>query len=251
MRKKRLASMCLAAAMLSCCVFSAHAEVESNPNDRIAAGEFHTVWLGEDNLVNAIGGGGYRGVDQWSDIVKIAAWDVTIGVKEDGTVVIAGDSSRTYRDASDWTDIVDAVAGYELYGGPVIVVDFGTATTYDLVTEDGRFVGGVTSPGIRTSANALWQQAAKLPEIEIRKPQYILAKDTVTSMQGGLVYGYIGQTEYIIRKMKEESGLGKINVVATGGLGKMIAQETSFINYYDANLTLKGLQIIYDKQKQG
>ena len=100
--------------------------------------------------------------------------------------------------------IVDAVAGYELYGGPVIVVDFGTATTYDLVTEDGRFVGGVTSPGIRTSANALWQQAAKLPEIEIRKPQYILAKDTVTSMQGGLVYGYIGQTEYIIRKMKEE-----------------------------------------------
>ena len=147
--------------------------------------------------------------------------------------------------------IVDLVAGYELYGGPVIVVDFGTATTYDLVTEDGRFVGGVTSPGIRTSANALWQQAAKLPEIEIRKPQYILAKDTVTSMQGGLVYGYIGQTEYIIRKMKEESGLGKINVVATGGLGKMIAQETSFINYYDANLTLKGLQIIYDKQKQG
>ena len=109
----------------------------------------------------------------------------------------------------------------------------------------------IVGPGIRTSANALWQQAAKLPEIEIRKPQYILAKDTVTSMQGGLVYGYIGQTEYIIRKMKEESGLGKINVVATGGLGKMIAQETSFINYYDANLTLKGLQIIYDKQKQG
>ena len=90
----------------------------------------------------------------------------------------------------------------------------------------------------------------KLPEIEIRKPKNILAKDTVTSMQGGLVYGYIGQTEYIIRKMKEESGLGKINVVATGGLGKMIAKETSFINYYDANLTLKGLQIIYDKQKQ-
>ena len=147
--------------------------------------------------------------------------------------------------------IVNAVAAIEKYGYPLIIVDFGTATTYDLVTEDGRFVGGVTSPGIRTSANALWQQAAKLPEIEIRKPQYILAKDTVTSMQGGLVYGYIGQTEYIIRKMKEESGLGKINVVATGGLGKMIAQETSFINYYDANLTLKGLQIIYDKQKQG
>ncbi len=144
--------------------------------------------------------------------------------------------------------IVDAVAGYELYGGPVIVVDFGTATTYDLITEDGQFIGGVTSPGIRTSANALWQQAAKLPEIEIRKPDKILAKDTVSSMQAGLVYGYIGQTEYIIRKMKEESGLGRINVVATGGLGKMIAKETSFINYYDANLTLKGLQLVYAKQ---
>ena len=127
--------------------------------------------------------------------------------------------------------IVDAVAGYELYGGPVIVVDFGTATTFDVIGPDGTFEAGVIAPGIRTSAQSLW--------------------DTVTSMQGGLVYGYIGQTEYIIRKMKEESGLGKINVVATGGLGKMIAQETSFINYYDANLTLKGLQIIYDKQKQG
>ena len=105
----------------------------------------------------------------------------------------------------------------------------------------------IVGPGIRPGSRI----ATPNPEIEIRKPQYILAKDTVTSMQGGLVYGYIGQTEYIIRKMKEESGLGKINVVATGGLGKMIAQETSFINYYDANLTLKGLQIIYDKQKQG
>lgn len=145
--------------------------------------------------------------------------------------------------------IVDAVAGYTIYGGPVIVIDFGTATTYDLVTKEGKFIGGVTSPGLRTSANALWQQAAKLPEIEIRKPKSILAKDTVTSMQAGLVYGYIGQTEYIIRKMKEESGFHKVHVVATGGLGKMIAKETGCIDYYDANLTLKGLQIIYDKQK--
>ena len=96
----------------------------------------------------------------------------------------------------------------------------------------------------------MWNETAKLPEIEIKKPESILAKDTISCMQAGIVYGYIGQTEYIIRKMKEESGLGKINVVATGGLGKMIAKETSFINYYDANLTLKGLQIIYDKQKQ-
>lgn len=145
--------------------------------------------------------------------------------------------------------IVDCVAGYELYGGPVIVVDFGTATTYDLVTAKGEFIGGVTSPGIRTAANALWQQAAKLPEIRITKPKSILAKDTVTSMQAGLVYGYVGQTEYIIREMIRESGLTGVKVVATGGLGKMIANATSSIDYYDANLTLKGLQIVYGKQK--
>lgn len=146
--------------------------------------------------------------------------------------------------------IVDAVAGYELYGGPVIVVDFGTATTYDLITPDGEFIGCVISPGIRTSANALWQQAAKLPEIEIRKPDSILTKETITGMQAGLVFGYIGQTEYIIRKMIEESGFENVKVVATGGLGKMIAEETDCIDYYDASLTLKGLQIIYDKQKR-
>ena len=146
--------------------------------------------------------------------------------------------------------IVDAVAGYELYGGPVIVVDFGTATTYDIITPDGEFIGCVISPGLRISANALWQQAAKLPEIEIRKPESILAKETVSSMQAGLVYGYIGQTEYIIRKIIEESGFDKVKVVATGGLGKMISEETDCIDYYDANLTLKGLQLIYEKQKQ-
>lgn len=146
--------------------------------------------------------------------------------------------------------IVDAVAGYELYGGPVIVVDFGTATTYDIITPDGEFIGCVISPGLRISANALWQQAAKLPEIEIRKPESILAKETVSSMQAGLVYGYIGQTEYIIRKIIEESGFDNVKVVATGGLGKMISEETDCIDYYDANLTLKGLQLIYEKQKQ-
>ena len=146
--------------------------------------------------------------------------------------------------------LVDVVAAYELYGGPCIVIDFGTATTYDLVGADGTFEAGVISPGIKICTKALWNETAKLPEIEIKKPETILAKDTISCMQAGIVYGYIGQTEYIIRKMKEESGLGKINVVATGGLGKMIAKETSFINYYDANLTLKGLQIIYDKQKQ-
>ena len=112
--------------------------------------------------------------------------------------------------------IVDAVAAYELYGGPVVVIDFGTATTHDLVTADGCLVAGVISPGIRISANTLWNNAAKLPEIEIRKPESILAKNTVTSMQAGLIYGGIGQTEYIVRKLQEEAGLKDMKVVATG-----------------------------------
>lgn len=147
--------------------------------------------------------------------------------------------------------IVDAVAGYELYGGPILVIDFGTATTYDLITEDGSFVAGITSPGIGISAKALWQDAAKLPKIAIEKPKSILAKETITSMQAGLVYGYIGQTEYIIRKVKEESGLDEMKVVATGGLGKIIADETDMIDVYDNMLTLKGLKIIYEKAKKG
>ena len=105
--------------------------------------------------------------------------------------------------------IVDAVAAYELYGGPVLVIDFGTATTYDMVDENGTFMGGITAPGIRISAKALWEDAAKLPEIEIKKPENILGKDTITSMQAGLVYGQIGQTEYIINKVKESpAGVG-------------------------------------------
>lgn len=145
--------------------------------------------------------------------------------------------------------IVDAVAAYELYGGPLIVIDFGTATTYDMITEDGAFIAGITSPGIRICANALWNETAKLPEIEIKKPKSILAKETISSMQAGLVYGYIGQTEYIVRKMIEESCLSNVKVIATGGLGKIIADETDTIQIYDPMLTLKGLKIIFNKSK--
>lgn len=145
--------------------------------------------------------------------------------------------------------IVDVVAAYTLYGGPVLVIDFGTATTYDLVDEKGAFIAGITSPGIEISARALWQDAAKLPKIAIEKPKSILAKETITSMQAGLVYGYIGQTEYIIDKVKEESGLSNLKVIATGGLGKIIADETNRIHIYDNMLTLKGLRIIYEKNR--
>lgn len=145
--------------------------------------------------------------------------------------------------------VVDAVAAYEIYGGPVLVIDFGTAITYDLITEDGSFIAGVTSPGLRIAANALWTQTAKLPEIEIAMPDTILAKDTVSSMQSGLVFGCIGQTEYIIKRMLKEANIDRCKVIATGGLGKIISDATDLIEIYDVNLTLKGLKIITDKNR--
>jgi type III pantothenate kinase len=146
--------------------------------------------------------------------------------------------------------IVDSVAAYELYGGPVLVVDYGTATTYVPINEKGEFYAGVVSPGIRISASALWEGTAKLPEIEIKKPGSILARDTISSMQAGLIYGQIGQTEYIIDEIKRASNCPEMKVVATGGLGRLIANETDTIDIYDPTLTLKGLQILYDKNRK-
>lgn len=146
--------------------------------------------------------------------------------------------------------IVNVVAAYEKYGGPVLVIDFGTATTYDLITEDGSFRVGITAPGIKISAKALWTDTAKLPEIEIKKPASIMATETISSMQAGLVYGQIGQTEYIIKEVIRESGLEDLRVVATGGLGRLIAGETQTIGVYDPYLTLEGLRIIYNKNKK-
>ena len=146
--------------------------------------------------------------------------------------------------------IVDAVAAYELYGGPALVLDFGTATTYDLVDASGAFISCVIAPGVRISARALWEDAAKLPEIEIRKPESILAKETISAMQAGIVFGQIGQTEYIVRHMIEESGMKNVKVIATGGLGRIIANETEVIDIYDPNLTLKGMNLIYKKQNR-
>lgn len=143
--------------------------------------------------------------------------------------------------------IVDAVAGYELYGGPILVIDFGTATTYDLVNEEGCFCAGITAPGIRISAKALWGDTARLPEVEIRKPKSILAQETISSIQAGLVYGQIGQTEYIVNQVKKESQYEHLKVVATGGLGRIIADETDVIQIYNSQLTLEGLRILYEK----
>ena len=146
--------------------------------------------------------------------------------------------------------IVDAAAVYELYGGPAIVIDYGTATTFDLVDSDGTFTACVIAPGIRTSAQAMWSMAAKLPEFEIKKPKSILAQDTIACMQAGLVYGQIGQTEYIVKQMKKEFGKENIKVVATGGLGRIIEKETNAIDIYDPMLTLQGMRLIFEKQKK-
>lgn len=146
--------------------------------------------------------------------------------------------------------IVDAVGAYEKYGGPVLVLDFGTATTYDLISEKGEFMAGITAPGLRMSAKALWEDTAKLPEVEIKKPKSILAQETISSMQAGLVYGQIGQTEYIINQVKKESGFDNLKVVATGGLGRIISAETDLIQVYDSSLTLEGLRLIYLKNKK-
>lgn len=146
--------------------------------------------------------------------------------------------------------IVDVVAAFEKYSGPVLVIDFGTATTYDLVTGDGCFGVGITAPGIKISAKALWTDTAKLPEIEIKKPASILASETITSMQAGLMYGQIGATEYIIREVKKQAGLPNCKVVSTGGLGRLISEETAMIDVYDPALTLDGLRIIYSKNSK-
>ena len=145
--------------------------------------------------------------------------------------------------------ICDVVAAYELYKGPVIVLNFGTATRYDHINEFGEFNGAITSPGIKITADALWKNAAKLPQIEIKKPASIMATNTITSMQAGLVYGQIGQVEYIIKHIKQETGRENIKTVACGGYANIIMPHTDVIDVYDPLLTLKGLKILYDKNK--
>ena len=162
-----------------------------------------------------------------------------------GIRVVTDNPSRTGPDR-----IVNAVAGYEIAKGPVVVIDFGTATTYDLIGPERTLEACIIAPGIETAGRSLWGGAAMLPAIQIRKPDSILAHDTVTGMQGGLVYGAIGQTEYIVRKMKEESGYQDAYVIATGGLGKIIAKETDCIDLYDPQLTLNGLRLIYKRLKK-
>jgi len=146
--------------------------------------------------------------------------------------------------------IVDVTAAYYTYHRSCIVVDFGTATTFDYISSDAVFQYTVITPGLGITASALTERAAKLPEIEIKRLDSILAKNTITGMQAGLVYGYIGQVEYIIKQMKKELNDPDALVIATGGLGKVIASGTDAIDIYDQDLAYKGMNIIYEKNTQ-
>jgi len=149
--------------------------------------------------------------------------------------------------------IVNAVAAHEIYRRSLIIIDFGTATTFCAVTKNGDYLGGTICPGLRIASEALFQKAAKLPRIELIKPETIICKNTVTSMQSGIIYGYIGQVEYLVSKMKKEmmeKGESEPLVVATGGLATLIAGESSSVDIINRNLTLEGLRIIYEKNKE-
>lgn len=146
--------------------------------------------------------------------------------------------------------IVDVAAAFHLYHRSCIVVDFGTATTFDYVSKEGVFQYTVIAPGLGISATALTSRTAKLPEIEIKKPASVLGKNTVSGMQAGVVYGYIGLVEYIIRQMKKELHDSDAVVIATGGLGRVISSETKYIDHYDPDIAGKGMAIIFEKNKE-
>lgn len=141
--------------------------------------------------------------------------------------------------------IVNAMAAFDLIGGPSIVVDFGTATTFDAISGKGEYLGGVIAPGISISAEALFSRASKLPRIEIRKPSKVIGDSTVGSMQSGLYFGYVGLVEGILGKMKGE--LGEAQVLATGGLASLVAAATDAIDRVEEDLTLFGLRLFHSK----
>jgi type III pantothenate kinase len=142
--------------------------------------------------------------------------------------------------------IADAVAAFTKYGGPCVVVDFGTATTFDAISPRGEYLGGVIAPGITISAEALFERTAKLPRVDIRRPDAIIGRSTVASIQSGLYFGYVGLVDGILARMLEELG-PETRVVATGGLSHLIGRASAYIHTLDDTLTLEGLRIIYER----
>ncbi len=145
--------------------------------------------------------------------------------------------------------ICDVAACLEYYSAPCIIVDFGTVTKYEIIDQDGALMAAVFSPGIGISAEAMSEKAAQLPPIEIKKPASIITSVTMECMQAGLVYGYIGQVQYIVEQIKKEMNLPEMKVIATGGFGRLLAGEIPSIDYYDNELALKGVRLIAMKNK--
>lgn len=145
--------------------------------------------------------------------------------------------------------IANAVAAYEIYGGPVIVVDFGTATTFNAISSKGEFLGGAICPGILISAEALYMRTAKLPKIDLAKHDAVIGRSTSVGMQSGVFYGYVGQVNHLVNRIKKEMKEDNIKVIATGGLAKFIATEAETIDEVNGRLTLEGLRIIYEKNR--
>ncbi len=145
--------------------------------------------------------------------------------------------------------IVNAVAGLKKYGGPLIIVDFGTATTFCAISEKSEYLGGAILPGIKISADALYERAAKLTRVELIKPDQVICKNTSQSIQAGIIFGYVGSVDYIVGKMKAELGSTDVKVIATGGLSTLIASESTQIEIVDKFLTLDGLNLIYQMNK--
>jgi type III pantothenate kinase len=145
--------------------------------------------------------------------------------------------------------IVVACAAYEKYGGPCLVVDFGTATTFDAISEKGEYIGGAIAPGIQISAEALYLRTAKLPRIEVKKPRSAIGRTTVSSMQSGLYFGYIGLVSNIIAEISKELRT-RPRVISTGGFAEMIAAEIPAIEFYEPNLVLEGLRLVYEKNRR-
>ena len=144
--------------------------------------------------------------------------------------------------------IVNCVAAFEKYGGPLIIVDFGTATTFDVVTANAEYVGGVIAPGINISAEALFARASRLPRVDIRRPPTVVGTNTVVNMQSGLYFGYLGLVDGILARMKREVPDVK-RVLATGGLASLLATDSEHIEEVDDDLTLKGLKLIYERNR--